>query len=80
MNPIVQNVIGGARRQPGGAESYRAVNPAKLDDVVAEYAFSSASDIAASRGRGGTPPPSRAARPSRRPVCCFAHGPRSSAP
>jgi acyl-CoA reductase-like NAD-dependent aldehyde dehydrogenase len=47
MNPIVQNVIGGARRQPGGAERYRAVNPAKLDDVVAEYAFSSASDIAA---------------------------------
>lgn len=46
MNAIT-NLIGGRRTAPQGAERYRAVNPARLDDVVAEYAFSSPGEVEA---------------------------------
>ena len=45
MNLMVENVIGGRRVAPGGDERYRALNPARLDDIVAEYAFSSLADV-----------------------------------
>lgn len=47
MNAIVRNVIGGRHSAPGGSERYRAINPARLDDIVADYAFSSAADVEA---------------------------------
>jgi alpha-ketoglutaric semialdehyde dehydrogenase len=46
MNAIT-NLIGGRRAAPQGAERYRAINPARLDDVVADYAFSSADEVEA---------------------------------
>jgi aldehyde dehydrogenase (NAD+) len=41
----VRNTIGGRHAPPAGAERYRALNPAQLEDVVADYAFSSTTDI-----------------------------------
>jgi aldehyde dehydrogenase (NAD+) len=41
----VRNVIAGRRADPAGRERYRAVNPARLEDVIADYAFSSDDDI-----------------------------------
>jgi len=43
--PSVRNTIAGRQAEPTGTERYRAVNPANLDDVIAEYAFSSAEEI-----------------------------------
>lgn len=47
MTASVSNLIAGERKAPGGSERYRALNPAKLDDVVAEYVFSSRADVEA---------------------------------
>ncbi len=41
----VRNTFAGRHAPPSGAERYRAINPAQLDDVVADYSFSSAQDI-----------------------------------
>jgi aldehyde dehydrogenase (NAD+) len=43
--PSVHNTIAGRAAKPSGTERYRAINPANLDDVIAEYPFSSAADI-----------------------------------
>jgi len=43
--PSVRNTIAGRHAEPTGAERFRAINPANLDDVIADYAFSSPADI-----------------------------------
>jgi aldehyde dehydrogenase (NAD+) len=43
--PDVRNTIAGRHAEPSGAERYRAINPADLGDVIADYAFSSAEDV-----------------------------------
>jgi len=41
----VHNFIGGVETAPQGELRYRAVNPARLDDLIADYAFSSAAEV-----------------------------------
>jgi len=45
MTDAIWNLVGGERAAPAGSERHRAINPAKLDDVVAEYALSSAAEV-----------------------------------
>lgn len=41
----VQNVIAGARVAPTGTRSYRAVNPARTDDLIADYTLSGPAEV-----------------------------------
>jgi len=43
--PTVRNTIAGRHAEPAGTQRYRAINPANLDDVIADYACSSAENI-----------------------------------
>jgi len=56
--PSVRNTIGGRHGEPSGEQRYRAINPAKLGDVIAEYTFSSNGDIdqAVQAARAAFPP------------------------
>jgi aldehyde dehydrogenase (NAD+) len=47
MIQSVYNVVAGKRAAPQGTERYRALNPARLDDVIADYAFSSPANLEA---------------------------------
>jgi aldehyde dehydrogenase (NAD+) len=49
MSPV-HNFIGGVETAPLGESRYRALNPARLDDLVADYAFSSAAQVDAAVG------------------------------
>ena len=41
----VVNFIGGERVAPSGSRSYRAVNPARTEDLIAEYQLSDVADV-----------------------------------
>ncbi len=47
MTIAIHNTIGGERLAPTGTEQFRAVNPADLTDIIADYALSSAADVEA---------------------------------
>ena len=44
MNAVT-NLIAGRKAAPAGSARYRGVNPARLDDVVSDYAFASAGEV-----------------------------------
>ncbi len=46
----VVNFIGGERVAPSGSRSYRAVNPARTEDLIAEYQLSDVADVDAAVG------------------------------
>jgi len=46
----IRNVVAGVETVPQGEAQYRSVNPARLDDVVAHYAFSSMAQVEAAVG------------------------------
>lgn len=45
MTTHVANLIAGRRVAPAGSERYRGINPARLDEVLSDYAFSTATDV-----------------------------------